>query len=329
MAVDSDKETATHDESLSADPGSNSGRITGILPLIHIKHFFFGNALYSIPFFDAGGTLADDKDACGALVAEALAICKRVGAHHLELRHTHESGIVDGTFQDIAAQGYHITNLHHKVRMLLPLSAASDELMKGFKSKLRSQIRKPVKEGLKAKVGGVELLDDFYRVFTVNMRDLGSPVHSKRFIKKTIEQFADTARIIIVLQGGCPLACGIVIGFRDVLCNPWASALRAFSRLSPNMLLYWTMLSYACDSGYKVFDFGRSSPGSGTYKFKQQWGATPHQLQWQQLSQTETSSALEPSSQNETFNTAIKMWQKLPVPIATTIGPKIRKYIGL
>ena len=117
--------------------------------------------------------------------------------------------------------------------MLLGLPKSPDELLNSFKSKLRSQIKKPVKEGLTAKTGGLEPLDDFYEVFSINMRDLGSPVHSKAFIGGVIEQFSAESRICTVYRERQPLACGIIIGFRDTLHNPWASSLREYGRLQP------------------------------------------------------------------------------------------------
>ena len=212
--------------------------------------------------------------------------------------------------------------------MLLNLPESSEALMKSFKAKLRSQIRKPVKEGLKAKVGGLEFLNDFYHVFCINMRDLGSPVHSKKLMRNVLEEFADKAKILMVHKGSLPVACSLVVGFKDTLENPWASALREYSRLSPNMLLYWTMLEYACNNGYTYFDFGRSSPEEGTYKFKEQWGAQSTTLHWHYVSLNEKLND-EETSEKSKFNKLINCWKKLPVSITKIMGPSIRKHIGL
>jgi FemAB-related protein (PEP-CTERM system-associated) len=200
--------------------------------------------------------------------------------------------------------------------------------MKSFKSKLRSQIKKPLKEGLNSKVGGLELLEDFYKVFSINMRDLGSPLHSKEIMRNTLEEFPDTARIVIVHKDNQSLACGLIVGFKNILENPWASALREYSRLSPNMLLYWSMLEYACDNGFSSFDFGRSSPSEGTYKFKEQWGAEPSPLNWHYISLNGRAADAEIDEKSK-FEKAIRYWQKLPVPVTRIIGPMIRKHIGL
>lgn len=212
--------------------------------------------------------------------------------------------------------------------MVLDIHENSELLMKSFASKLRSQIRKPIKEGLIAKIGGVELVDDFYHVFAENMRDLGSPVHSKKFIAETLKAFPKTANVFVVYGNQKPLAGSVAIGFKDTLSNPWASSLRRYSHLAPNMLLYWSMLEFACQQGYKRFDFGRSTPGEGTYKFKEQWGAKPEPLYWYRLSKSGDQSWGSQPDKNK-MSKAIEYWKKLPVPLTKIIGPRIRKYISL
>lgn len=309
--------------------------IVGILPLVHLKNYIFGNNLISIPFFDMSGLLADDKETEKTLIHEAIKLGKKLKADSIELRHNQplsETG--SNEFQglnrnsQLENQNCCVKTLSHKVRMLLNLPESSEELMKSFKSKLRSQITRPVKEGLTAKIGGIEHLNQFYKVFSVNMRDLGSPVHSKKLISNVLEQFSKNAKILIINKENTPVACSMMVGFKETLENPWSSSLRDYSRLSPNMLLYWTMLEYACDHGYKYFDFGRSTPDEGTYKFKAQWGAKPYPLYWHYISlngRTIDTGTTEKSK----FEKAIEYWQKLPVSVTKIIGPILRKRIGL
>jgi serine/alanine adding enzyme len=212
--------------------------------------------------------------------------------------------------------------------MLLDLPDSSDTLLKSFKSKLRSQIRKPIAEGLTVKIGRDELLEDFYNVFAINMRDLGSPVHSIKLMRRVLEEFPDFAKIVVIYGDNHPMACSLIIGFKETLENPWASSLREYSHLSPNMLLYWTMLEYACNNGLGQFDFGRSTPDEGTYKFKEQWGAKPAALHWYYISLNGHQLTDAPDDKSR-FESLIPYWQKLPVPVTRIIGPMIRKHIGL
>ncbi|MGA1825629.1 MAG: GNAT family N-acetyltransferase [bacterium] len=310
-------------------------KVVGILPLVHLRHLFFGNSLISIPFFDFGGLLADDKNISKALLSEAMKLGERLKVERIELRQTEPipNIAVLGTKQfKIKYEGsvgnWIIRNSQRKVLMFLKLPRSSEILLTSFRSKLRSQIKKPLKEGLYSRVGGLELLEDFYRVFLINMRDLGSPVHSKNLIRNVLDEFVDKSKIFIVYSNSKPLACSLTVGFKDILTNPWASALRKSSHLSPNMLLYWSMLSYACDNGYQYFNFGRSSPGGGTFKFKEQWGAKPIPLHWFYFS-LDGQSMHTQDPEKSRFCKAIHYWQKLPVPVTKILGPQIRRHIGL
>jgi FemAB-related protein (PEP-CTERM system-associated) len=304
----------------------NQEKIAGVFPLVHLKHPLFGNHLVSMPFFDHGGILADDDQTAAALQAHAVGLGRELGVADIEARYLGAEAVPAGARTDFGT-GVSSRLQSHKVRMLLDLPESADELMKSFKAKLRSQIKKPLKEGLTASAGRLELLDDFYRGFVENMRDLGSPVHSANLIRHTLVEFADSTRLIVVYQGRKPLAGSVVVGFGDTLFNPWASSLRRFSHLAPNMLLYWTMLEDACQHGYCRFDFGRSTPEEGTFRFKQQWGAVPVPLYWQHLYLDGRNGSSDGGK--EKFSKMIEIWQKLPVSVTRILGPRVRGHIAL
>jgi FemAB-related protein (PEP-CTERM system-associated) len=296
------------------------GAVVGVLPLVHFRHLLFGNQLVSLPFVDGGGILADGGEAERALLAEAVRLGRALGATTVELRQERPL-VSSGDSGALAARS-------DKVRMLLDLPASSSMLLGSFKSKLRSQINKSLKAGFTTGVGGLELLEDFYKVFLVNMRDLGSPVHSPRLMRHVLEEFGARCRILLVYNSGEPVASALVIGSDKVLRNPWASSLRGYATLGPNMLLYLRMLEYACDQGYRAFDFGRSTIGEGTYKFKEQWGAAPAPLHWYYLSLT--GRRLDPEGSGvKRLEAARYYWRWLPLVVTKVVGPRIRKHISL
>lgn len=285
--------------------------IAGVLPIVHLRSALFGSFLVSMPYFNYGGICAESAEASQKLLEEAIRLGKEEKAAHLELR-------------EAQAMENGLAVKHAKVSMQLSLPSGSEELWKSFGSKLRSQINRPKKEGMIAKVGGVEELESFYKVFSINMRDLGTPVYSKSFFRNILEEFPQSTRICSVYMGNEPAAAGFLVGFRDRLEIPWASARREFNPYSPNMLLYWTVLQFACENGYRVFDFGRSSPDAGTYRFKEQWGAKPVPLYWYYWTrQGESLPELNPK--NPKYKTAIAIWKKLPVALTRIIGPAIVK----
>jgi FemAB-related protein (PEP-CTERM system-associated) len=212
--------------------------------------------------------------------------------------------------------------------MVLNLPKSSEMLLKSFPSKLRSQVRKPLKEGFTSSVGGLELLEDFYKVFLVNMRDLGSPVHSFEFMQNVLTVLRERARIVLVYKSEEPVAAGMVVGLGNVLRNPWAASLRKYASLAPNMLLYLRMLEYACESGYRAFDFGRATRDEGTYRFKEQWGAVPAPLFWYLIS-LDGKPVDARKSGAERFRWAAHYWRKLPLEVTRILGPRIRKHLSL
>lgn len=285
--------------------------INGVLPLVQLKSSLFGNFLLSMPYFNYGGICADDETAHGELLAEAVAIAQRRAAAHIEFRDVRE--LEDG-----------LSAKTSKVSMVLDLPQDSDELWRSFPSKLRSQIRRPTKAGMATRIGRAEELDSFYKVFSTNMRDLGTPVYSRTFFRNILRQFPDTTWIATAYSGEQAVASGFLVGGKDRFEIPWASSLREFNRESPNMLLYWTVLKFACEKRYTTFDFGRCTPNEGTYRFKKQWGAEPLQLYWYYwLRNGAGLPQLNP--RNSRYALMVKLWQKLPVTLTRLIGPPIVK----
>jgi FemAB-related protein (PEP-CTERM system-associated) len=290
---------------------NGKGEVRGILPLSLLSSRIFGTFAVSLPAVNYGGVVTDDEVVRRRLLEAAKDITMKSSAAHLELRQRHELPIDWPCKQT-------------KVAMLLQLPNCYDELWSKFPSKLRSQIRRAQKEGMTTKIGGVELIYEFYKVFSRNMRDLGTPVYSRRWFEEILKTFPESALICSVFLQNQPIAAGFLYGFRDRLEIPWASANRKYNRLAPNMLLYSTVLQYACEAGYRLFDFGRSTAGSATYRFKEQWGAQPVPLYWYYgLRSGLTLPEINP--QNPKYRFAIDAWKRLPLAAANLIGPMISR----
>ncbi len=290
------------------------GQIKAVLPMAHFSSRLFGNRLVSMPHVNYGGLLCSDEESARLLLQKAAEILSAKGADLVELRHK------DNIFPDLPSY-------QNKVTFELELDSTVEAFSGRFKAKLRSQIKRPQKEGMYARSGHQELLKDFYYVFSRNMRDLGTPVYGRDFFITMLTRLGNSARIVTVYTADHqPAAAAFLIGFREVLEIPWASALRKYNHLSPNMLLYWECMTYGIESGYKLFDFGRGTIDGGTYKFKKQWGGTERQLYWHYILPENT--ALPGSNkENPKFSLAIKIWQKLPLAITKLLGPAIVKNI--
>jgi FemAB-related protein (PEP-CTERM system-associated) len=290
-----------------------SGRVVGVLPLVLFRSCLFGRFAVSVPFVNYGGIVSDTPEAAALLLRRAIEENKRMGGTHVELRHTRQ------LFPQLPAR-------QHKVAMRLELRRTIDEQWAALDRKVRNQVRKGEKSGLEAQVGGVEMLDPFYAVFARNMRDLGTPVYSRAFFREVLSVFPGRSAVFAIALRGEPVAASIVHWHRDIIEVPWASSIRDFNPLCANVLLYWRMLSFAIDRGFRVFDFGRSTPGEGTFLFKQQWGAVPLPLTWE-YAMGEGRPLPDMSPHNPKFSLAIRAWQRLPLRVATTLGPAIVRNI--
>ena len=290
---------------------NDENEVNGILPVVQLKSMLFGNYMVSVPYFNYGGAISDEPDISNDLMKAAGKIASRNSSSHVEFRDTQKYEGDWGLRED-------------KVVMLLDLPDDSEKLWKDIGTKVRAQVKRPQREPVSVKHGGLDLLDDYYEVFAQNMRDLGTPVYAKSFFKAILQTFPENAHIVCVYHNDKPAAAGFLLGYKERMEIPWASALREFNKISVNMLLYWEVLKYTIEQGYKQFDFGRSTINAGTYRFKKQWGAKPKQLYWHYwLAEGQDVPKMNPD--NPKYKLVIGLWQKMPVWLTKIIGPSIVK----
>lgn len=311
-------EKAYHHKNISLIARDQSGQVCGILPLVLFSIPLKGSHLCSLPYCDVGGVLADNREVEAQLTEHALHLLKEHRCNQLNLR----------SFSETEPQD----DYKGKVRMLMDLPGDSETLLSSFKSKLRSQIRKAEKNGLDTEVvHNSSAIDYFYDVFSQNMKNLGSPVHAKSWFNELSETYGNDMKTFLVKKDDLVVGAAIVLVCGDKASIPWASTLSEFNRLAPNMLLYWSVLEYLSDNDVKQFDFGRSSYGEGTYKFKKQWGASPIPLTWRDIDKLGRSSGQEESvsTTGQLRQKVEAIWRKLPLSLTQWLGPRIRKYVSL
>ena len=290
---------------------NGGGQVCGVMPLVRVRSRLFGNYLVSMPFVSYGGPVGT-AEATAALGRFASHLAGETGTDLLELRCRTEAVVP-------------LSVSHRKITVCLELppdDAAS--LWNGLKAKVRSQIRRPQKEGLTARFG-LEQGEPFYRVFARHMRDLGTPVLPWSWFDHLRRAVPDLLEIGCVYRGPEPVAAGW--GFRsgDEFEITWASSLRRYNALAPNMLLYWAFLERSVQAGARVFNFGRCSPGGGTHQFKRQWGGRDEPLWWYQWSPHGNRAT--PSADDRRFAFAQRLWRHLPMAVANAAGPRIVRNI--
>jgi FemAB-related protein (PEP-CTERM system-associated) len=288
----------------------DGGRLTGVLPLVRVRSALFGHYLVSMPFLNYGGPLGDDR-ALRDLSSAASALAETTGVDLLELRCRTELPIA------LAAS-------HRKITVLLDLpSHDPDVLWRALDAKVRSQVRRPQKDGVTV-LFGPDQVDPFFEVFARHMRDLGTPTQPKRLFEALVAEFGDSMTIGVAYLGGRPVAAGSGFQWNDEFELVWAASLREHNRIAPNMLLYWRFIERCIAGGLRTFNFGRCTPGSGTHRFKRQWGGRDQPLWWHQHARGH---AHTPSPDDARFRLGPRVWRRLPMSVATLLGPRIVRFI--
>ena len=281
------------------------GEWQGVLPLVRVKSRVFGHYLVSMPFLNYGGP-AGSQAARMHLAEQAVQEARQSNADLLELR----------SRQAVPSR---LRTSHRKITVMMELPASAETLWREtLPAKLRSQIRRPRKEGMKPQFGA-DQVDAFYQVFARNMRDLGTPVLSPRLFEQIARIFRSAVVFGVVYWREQPVAAGCGFVWRDEFEMTWASSLREHNSTAPNMLLYWSFMEQMIARGVRVFNFGRCTPGGGTHRFKRQWGGLDVALPWAHWSTR--GKVATPSPERPLFRRATAVWQRIPLPVANRLGP--------
>jgi FemAB-related protein (PEP-CTERM system-associated) len=287
------------------------GQITGILPLFVVPHLPFGSSLVSAPFAVYGGICADDTETERALLRHTQILAQQMGARYLELRHQVPIGTLT------------VKELYATFRK--EIFPEPEKNMATIPRKQRRMIRQGEKHGLSVRVGGEEFLMEFYQLFSHTMRNHGTPMFPLRYFVCLLQEFGPNCRILAVFREGRMVAGVLTFFFRNQVLPHYAGARREAFHYAVNDFMYWHLLCYGAEQGYRVFDFGRSKQGTGAYQFKCHWGFEPIPLAYQYyLVRQTTVPDLNPL--NPRFSLAIHMWKCLPLWLTQRLGPAIVRF---
>ncbi len=288
------------------------GQVVGVFPLVQVKSRLFGNIACSMPFVNYGGPCGDNEAIEQALLDDARAIVDEWGADYLEIRGRR------------ALPG--LPTSLHKVSMTLQLDPDPEALFARFTSSQRQDIRKGYKQGMSARVGGRELIPDFYAVLSESWRDMGTPIYSFRYLRRVAGAFKGRIRVTVVYAGDVPAAAAFDLLGRDTIEGLWLGSRAKFRRQLAGYVLYWELVKHGCERGFRRYHLGRSTVQSGGEAFKKKWNAVATQLYWHYVLRTRTEIP-QLNVDNPKYQLAIKAWQKLPVPLTQMVGPFISRSI--
>jgi FemAB-related protein (PEP-CTERM system-associated) len=293
------------------------GVITAVLPLVRVKTLLFGDTLIASPFCVYGGPLAADAESEAALVAHAEALLMRTGASALEFRH--RAPVVHA-----AAAGW-IERPDLYVTFRKEIESDHGRNMKAIPRKQRAMVRKAMQNGLTSVV--TRDTDVLHRIYAESVRNLGTPVFSRRYFRILMDVFAESADIVTVQDQGTPIAAVMNFYFRNEVLPYYGGGSAAARGRAGNDFLYWETMRRAADRGCTLFDFGRSKIGTGSYSFKHNWGFAPEKLHYR-FRLKPGASIPEHNPLNPKYRLFIAAWKRLPLPVANLLGPFIVRGVG-
>jgi FemAB-related protein (PEP-CTERM system-associated) len=289
------------------------GRIEGVLPLARVKSLLFGHSLVSLPFAVYGGVAAASEHVADGLETAAQALALRLGADFLELRN------VAGRHREWPMQDLYVT-------FRKDILADEEENLLAIPRKQRAMVRKGIANGLRSELdSGVER---FFGLYADNVHRHGTPAFPKRYFLALQREFGSDCQVqTVVDKQGLPVSSVLSFYFRDEVLPYYAGDTEAARDLAANDFKYWELMRRACHRGLRVFDYGRSKQGTGSYSFKKNWGFEPQPLHYeyclykrQQVPQNNPS--------NPKYRLLIEAWRRMPIGMANWLGPFIVRSIG-
>ena len=290
-----------------------AGKITGVLPLAHVKSLLFSNSLIALPFAVYGGVAASNTEASLALENEAQKLARKLGVDHLEFRN------INPQHTDWPTQDLYVTFR----KEILPEVEAN---MLAIPRKQRAMVRKGIKNGL---IGTVDRnADRFFKVFADNVHRHGTPAMPKRYFDTLLQVFGDDCEVLTVTgPDGQLLSSVLSFYFRDEVLPYYAGDDESARHLAANDFKYWELMRRACERGFKLFDYGRSKEGTGPYAFKKNWGFEPQPLHYEYCLY-KRDSIPQNNPNNPKYKLFIAAWRRMPIGLANWLGPHIVRNLG-
>lgn len=286
--------------------------IAAVLPMARVKSWLFGDALISTPFLVYGGPIATDEQALDRVVSAAKGLADELRVDYLELRNR------------APLQGaWHTKDTYVTFRKQIDPDPETN--LMSIPRKQRAMIRKGIKAGLKAETDPDT--SRLYEAMLACKRNLGTPFFGQRWLKAIKRQFDEQAEITTVTDGDNVVCSVMSFRYGDEILPYYGGGGELARDLKGNDFMYWAVMEKACQEGVTIFDYGRSSVGSGAYRFKKHWGFEPEPLSYQ-LELVNSTSAPELNPANPRYDLAVRTWKKLPLPVAALIGPPIARRLG-
>jgi FemAB-related protein (PEP-CTERM system-associated) len=186
-----------------------------------------------------------------------------------------------------------------------------------------------VRQGIKAELSA-EIDPDvsrFYDIYATSVRNLGTPVFSRKYFEISKEVFGQSCQVLTVVRDNRPISSVLSFFFRDEVLPYYGGSVPEARQVAGNDFMYWELMRRACEQGIRVFDYGRSKRGTGSFDFKKNWGFEPQPLKYQYLL-VKAKTMPDVSPLNPRYRLFIDLWKHMPLTLSKLMGPMIAKNLG-
>jgi CelD/BcsL family acetyltransferase involved in cellulose biosynthesis len=301
---------------------SRGQALENALVFCRVESWLTGRRLVSLPFSDHCEPLVDsseDQDVLSAALEQEVA---RERWSYLEVRPLAPFAMATPLAHTAVTYAFH----------QLDLTPDLDTIFSHFhKSSTQRKIRRAEREGLTYREGSdKELLDDFFRLFTLTRKRQGLAPQSKKWFANLMDCFGGALKIRVALNQGRAIAAMITIRHKDTLTYKYGGCDSRFNNLGPMHLLFWNAIQQAKAAGLRCLDFGRSNADQqGLITFKNRWGATQSLLTYSRYGAEKRSTHLFDLYSSKWKSRAAKYTLKHVSPfVLPMIGQILYKHIG-
>lgn len=289
-----------------------NGRITAVAPVFLVSNWIIGKALISAPLGVYGGICSEDEESTTALLDALSRMARSEKIDYVELR----------TRNGRPLAGYHTKRLYSTFTTTLDPDV--EQNLKRLPRDTRYMIRKAGQFHLTVR-HGLEQLDQFYSLFAISMRRLGTPVFPKSLFSNLIHELHGSVDLMLVYAGSEPVTGVLSFIYRDTILPYYAGATDKARTLAANNFMYWELMKFAVELGLKGFDFGRSKENTGAYAFKSQWNMEITPLPYQ-VSLIKGDAVPNFSPANPKFQFATRVWSRIPLKATMLFGPRVVRW---
>jgi FemAB-related protein (PEP-CTERM system-associated) len=303
-------------------PGSitceQDGQIQGVLPLAEIKSRLFGHSLGAMPFCVYGGVAATTRRRAPAARRRRAQAGATAGRRPPRIpRH--------------AARPPGLTPAWHTKELYVTFRK---EITGRRRSQPERHPAQAARDGPQGHQAGPERRSRptstaCSTAYAHSVHRLGTPVFPKKYFAGCRRSSATSAKCApSSRRRRTGRRRAELLLARRSACPTTAAACRLARDVAGNDFMYWNLMQAAAARGCRIFDFGRSKLGTGAYDFKKNWGFTAQHLPYEY--KLYGAQALPDNNPlNPKYQLFIKMWKKLPLPLANFMGPYIVKQPGL